>query len=132
VAAVVEKREARVGDVVEDRDRDLEGHHPVIAPVDQEDGADRPVRVAGHLPTQALLEEWTVGSFAKDAPNATVSVLSKDGASVRDAVVELRDPHLDGDRLTFDVRVLEGNLAGADGPASVFVDIIGMPFTPLS
>ena len=38
MAAVVEKREARVGDVVEDRDRDLEGHHPVIAPVDQEDG----------------------------------------------------------------------------------------------
>jgi hypothetical protein len=34
--------------------------------------------------------------------------------------------------LTFDVRVLEGNLVGADGPASVFVDIIGLPFTPLS
>ena len=94
--------------------------------------ADRPTRAAGHLLTQHLLEEWTVGSFAKDAPNATVSVLSKDGASVRDAVVELRDPHLDGDRLTFDVRLLEGDLAGADGPASVFVDIIGLPFTPLS
>jgi len=94
--------------------------------------ADRPTRAAGHLLTQHLLEEWTVGSFAKDAPNATVSVLSKDGASVHDAVVELKDPHLDGDRLTFDVRVLEGDLAGADGPASVFVDIIGLPFTPLS
>jgi hypothetical protein len=94
--------------------------------------ADRPVRSAGHLLTQHLVEEWTEGSFAKDPPNATVSVLSKDGASVRDAVVELRDPHLDGDRLTFDVRVLEGDLAGADGPASVFVDIIGLPFTPLS
>ena len=94
--------------------------------------ADRPVKAAGHLLTQHLLEEWTEGSFAKDPPNATVSVMSKDGASVRDAVVELRDPHLDGDRLTFDVRVLGGNLAGADGPASVFVDIIGLPFTPLS
>jgi hypothetical protein len=94
--------------------------------------ADRPVRAAGHLLTAHLLEEWSDGSFAKDPPNATVSVLSKDGASVRDAVVELSDPHLDGDRLTFDVRVLEGDLAGADGPASVFVDIIGLPFTPLS
>jgi hypothetical protein len=28
--------------------------------------------------------------------------------------------------------VLEGDLAGTDGPASVFVDIIGLPFTPLS
>jgi hypothetical protein len=94
--------------------------------------ADRPVRAAGHLLTQHLLEEWTEGSFAKDPPNATVSVMSKDGASVRDAVVELKIPHLEGDKLTFDVRVLEGDLAGADGPASVFVDIIGLPFTPLS
>ena len=94
--------------------------------------ADRPVRAAGHLPTEALLEEWTTGDFAKDAPNATVSVLSKDRASARDVVVELRSPRLDGDRLTFDVRLLEGDLAGADGPAAVFVDIIGLPFTPLS
>jgi hypothetical protein len=94
--------------------------------------ADRPVRAAGHLRTAALLEEWTTGDFAKDAPNATVSVLSKDGLSAHDVVVELRTPHLEGDRLTFDVRVLEGDLAGADGPASVFVDIIGMPLTPLS
>jgi len=94
--------------------------------------ADRPVRAAGHLPTETLLEEWTTGDFAKDAPNATVSVLSKDGLSAHDLVVELRSPHLEGDRLTFDVRVLEGDLAAADGPAAVFVDIIGLPFTPLS
>jgi len=94
--------------------------------------ADRPVRAAGHLPTEALLEEWTTGDFAKDAPNATVSVLSKDGSSAQDVVVELKSPHLDGVLLTFDIRVLEGDLAGADGPASVFVDIIGLPFTPLS
>src|SRR5207248_7287817 len=56
--------------------------------------ADRPVRAAGHLPTEALLEEWTTGDFAKDAPNATVSVLSKDGLSGHDIVVELRSPHL--------------------------------------
>ena len=31
-----------------------------------------------------------------------------------------------------DVEVLEGDLAGADGPASVFIDIIGRPLTPLS
>ena len=39
--------------------------------------ADRPVRAAGHLLTEHLLEEWSVGSFAKDPANATVSVLSK-------------------------------------------------------
>ena len=49
-----------------------------------------------------------------------------------DAVVVLKSPRLEGDKLTFDVDVLEGDLAGADGPASVFIDIIGRPFTPLS
>jgi hypothetical protein len=37
VAAVVEKHEARVGDVVEDRDRDLERHYPVVLLADQQD-----------------------------------------------------------------------------------------------
>ena len=96
--------------------------------------ADRPVRSAGHVLTAHLLEEWGTGSdsFAKDPPNATVSVFSKDGSTIRDAVVVLKTPTLDGDRLTFDVQVLEGDLAGADGAASVFIDIIGMPWTPLS
>jgi hypothetical protein len=98
--------------------------------------ADRPVRAAGHDFTENLLEEWSPSntskdSFSKDPPNATVSAFSKDG-SVRDAVVILMSPKLDGDRLTFDVQVLEGDLAGADGPASVFIDIIGRPLTPLS
>jgi hypothetical protein len=96
--------------------------------------ADRPVRSAGHVLTAHLLEEWGTGSdsFAKDPPNATVSVFSKDGSTIRDAVVVLKTPKLQGDRLTFDVQVLEGDLAGADGAASVFIDIIGMPWTPLS
>jgi hypothetical protein len=96
--------------------------------------ADRPVRSAGHALTAHLIEEWAAGSdsFAKDPPNATVSVFTKDGAGVRDAVVVLKTPKLEGDRLAFDVQVLEGDLAGADGPASVFIDIIGMPMTPLS
>jgi hypothetical protein len=98
--------------------------------------ADRPVRAAGHALTAHLLEEWGKGEgkqgFATDPPNATVSVLSSDGSSVSDAVVVLKSPKLDGDKLTFDVDVLEGGLANADGPASVFIDIIGLPFTPLS
>jgi len=40
----------------------------------------------------------------------------------------LKAPKLEGDRLTFDVDVLEGDLAGADGPASVFIDNFGFSF----
>ena len=96
--------------------------------------ADRPVRAAGHDLTSRIVEDWGNGSdnFAKDPPNATVSGFKKEGASVADAVVVLKSPKLEGDKLTFDVDVLEGDLAGADGPASVFIDIIGRPFTPLS
>lgn len=97
--------------------------------------ADRPTRAAGHALTAHLLEEWGSAddaSFAKDPPNATVSAFSKDGSLTRDAVVVLKHPDLQGDKLTFEVQVLEGDLKGADGPASVFIDIIGLPFTPLS
>lgn len=92
--------------------------------------ADRPVRSAGHALTAHLLEEWSSNSpdsFAKTPPNATVSVFNKAKAGVTDAVVVLKSPKLDGDRLTFDVDVLEGDLAGADGAASVFMDIINLP-----
>ena len=96
--------------------------------------ADRPVRSAGHDLTARIVEDWGSGSdnFAKDPPNATVSGFKKDGSAVLDAVVVLKSPKLEGDKLTFDVDVLEGDLAGADGPASVFIDIIGRPFTPMS
>jgi hypothetical protein len=89
--------------------------------------ADRPARAAGHLLTRQVLGQWASnGSFAKDPPNATVSVISQDTASAHDVVVELRDPVLVDDRLTFNVRVLEGDLVGADGPAAVFIDNIDL------
>jgi hypothetical protein len=84
----------------------------------------RPARGAGHLATTELVELWTTGSFAKDAPNATVSAFAKDGSKVTDAVVVLRSPKLAGERLSFEVVVLEGSLGDADGPASVFIDTI--------
>jgi hypothetical protein len=92
--------------------------------------ADRPVRSAGHALTAHLLEEWTSNapdSFARTPPNATVSVLMKAKAAVVDAVVVLKAPKLEGERLTFDVDVLEGDLAGGDGAASVFMDIVNLP-----
>jgi hypothetical protein len=86
--------------------------------------ADRPVRAAGHVLTSHFIKEWDVGndSFAKDPPNATISVFSPDGASVVDAVVTLKAPKLEGDNLTFEVSVLEGDLANAAGAAALFID----------
>jgi hypothetical protein len=89
--------------------------------------ADRPERAAAHVLTSFVVEQWAPGSddrdsFAADPPNATVSAFSKDGATSRDAVVVLKTAKLEGEQLTFDVNVLEGDLNGADGPAAIFID----------
>jgi hypothetical protein len=89
--------------------------------------ADRPVRAAGHVMTEQFIMQWDEGkdNFAKDPPNATVSVLGGDGSKISDAVVTLKTPKLEGGNLTFDVAVLEGNLTGASGPAALFIDDFG-------
>ncbi|WP_370877157.1 hypothetical protein [Kaistia dalseonensis] len=85
--------------------------------------ADRPVRAAGHVTTTSVVDEWNADeTFAKDPPNATVSVFTKDGKDVKDAVVELTSPKMVGPDLIFNVKVLEGDLTGADGAAAVFID----------
>jgi len=86
--------------------------------------ADRPVRRAGHIATTEVVDLWTSGSFAKDPPNATVSAFRADGSAVSDAVVVLKHPRRDGEKLAFEVDVLEGDLGKADGPVSVFIDTI--------
>ena len=86
--------------------------------------ADRPVRAAGHVTTEQFIMQWDEGkdNFAIDPPNATVSVLGGAGSDVSDAVVTLKAPKLEGTTLTFDVAILEGDLAGATGPAALFID----------
>ena len=86
--------------------------------------ADRPVRAAGHESMDLFIARWGDGkdSFAKDPPNATISVLGGSEAGVADAVVVISNPKLDGSTLTFDAKVLEGDLKGAKGPAALFID----------
>lgn len=95
--------------------------------------ADRPERIAGNMPTSVFVPFWSEGkdSFAKDNPNANLSILEKDKA-VADIVVMLRKPVLKGEDLTYDVKILEGDMPAKGGPVSLFIDIIGMPLTPLS
>jgi hypothetical protein len=94
--------------------------------------SDRPERIAGHMATERFVPFWKDGkdSFLKDPPNATLSFA--EDKQLADAVVELRDPVLEGENLTYEVKVLEGKLPPEGGLASLFIDIIGMPLTPLS
>ena len=94
--------------------------------------SDRPERIAGHMTTARFVPFWGEGSdsFLKDPPNATLSFL--EDKTLDDAVVELRDPVLAGNDLSYQVKILEGTIPASAGAASLFIDIIGMPLTPIS
>jgi hypothetical protein len=94
--------------------------------------SDRPQRVTGHVPTEEFLDSWGDGddSFADDPPNAVLSIFSED--EVNDVVVVLQDPALDGDRFSYQVEILDGEMPAGGGASSLFIDVIGRPLTPVS
>ena len=84
------------------------------------------------MKTSAFVPFWNQGkdSFAKDPPNADVSII--EGDAMRQIVVVLRDPVLDRDVLHYKVKTLQGTMPEKGADVSVFIDIIGMPWTPAS
>ena len=86
--------------------------------------ATSPSRSILHVATADMVELWRTGSFARNPPNAAISVFEKDGSGISDAVVILAKANLVGDTLVFDVAVVNGSISGAEGPASVFIDTI--------
>lgn len=93
---------------------------------------DRPYRLTGHVATDEFVASWDQGdnSFAEDPPNALLSIF--EAKEVNDVVVILSDPKLTNGDLSYAVQVTEGELAPSDGPASLFIDMIGRPMTPVS
>jgi hypothetical protein len=93
---------------------------------------DRPERIAGNMKTTAFIPFWSEGkdSFLSDPPNADLSILEAD--TLRQVVVVLEGPELNGNRLTYTVKVVGGEMPEKGSEVSVFIDIIGMPLTPLS
>jgi hypothetical protein len=94
--------------------------------------SDRPERIAANMKTAAFVPFWSKGkdSFLSDPPNADISIVESD--KLRQFVVVLQDPVLQGDNLTYTVKVVQGDVPATGSDVSVFIDIIGMPLTPLS
>lgn len=94
--------------------------------------SDRPERIAGNMPTSVFVPFWSKGkdSFLANPPNADLSIL--EGDKLEQVVVVLQSPALKGDALSYTVKVLEGNMPAKGGAVSVFIDVIGMPLTPVS
>jgi hypothetical protein len=94
--------------------------------------SDRPERIAGNMKTEAFVPFWSEGSdsFLADPPNADLSII-EDGA-LKQVVVVLRDPVLEGDSLHYTVQILDGEMPVLGEEVSLFIDVIGMPLTPVS
>jgi len=77
---------------------------------------DRPERLAGNMKTTRFIPFWNEGkdSFKSNPPNADISII--EGADLRQIIVELQDPVLNGEDLTYTVKILQGNMParGAD------------------
>ena len=69
-------------------------------------------------------------SFADTPPNAVLSIFTENG--INDVVVELTNPALDGDQMSYTVDILDGNMPASGGANSLFIDRIGRPMTPVS
>ena len=84
------------------------------------------------MTTEAFVPFWSEGSdsFLSDPPNADLSII-EDGA-LKQVVVVLRDPVLEGDSLHYTVQVLDGEIPVLGEAVSLFIDLIGMPLTPVS
>lgn len=94
--------------------------------------SDRPDRVTGHIPSGEFVESWDQGpdSFASNPPNAVLSIFHLE--EVNDIVVELKDPVLLGNELTYTIEILDGEMPASGGPIALFIDVIGRPLSPVS
>ena len=86
---------------------------------------DRPNRIGGHMRTARLISEWGKGpdNFVENPPNASLSIFHKGG--VRNALVELYEPKLEGNTLSYRIKVLGGEVPSKFGEASLFIDMFG-------
>ena len=84
--------------------------------------SDRPARKAGHRSLSEFIEMWDKGvdSFKADPPNATLSLLNKEGA--KNVVVELMSAEQKNGSVVFKVVVLEGKVAESFEASSLFID----------
>ena len=84
--------------------------------------------------SRQFVASWAEGdnSFAGNPPNAVLSFAEPGDGPPVDAVVVIQDPHLDGDVLTYSIKVLDGTVPAATGPCALFIDPLGRPLSPVS
>ena len=92
--------------------------------------SDRPVRIAGHMTTTAYMSEWKAAAgpdnFAKDPPNATLSVYEPGSKENKLVVVEISHPVIEGKDLIYNYKLIEGTMPKTGGTTALFIDSLGV------
>ncbi|MPZ41513.1 MAG: hypothetical protein GEU95_26415 [Rhizobiales bacterium] len=83
---------------------------------------DRPQRMTGSVDTQSFVGDWGKGndSLLKDPPNASLSSIVDEKEVI--SVVELTNPKLSGDSLSYAAKVLQGAPPKAGAISTLFID----------
>lgn len=86
---------------------------------------DRPDRIVRHMSTSRLIEAGSFGpdNFQENPPNAVLSVF-RDGTP-QNATVVLMKPTLEGMKLSYPVKVLDGEIPPSFDQVSLFIDRFG-------
>ena len=85
--------------------------------------SDRPNRLAGNISATELVALWkstNPNSFAEDPPNAVINLF--ENTDDESAVITLSKPSLQGNKLSFHIKTIEGSLPREFAHASVFID----------
>ena len=96
--------------------------------------SDRPQRIVGHMSTADFVDLWDEGenSFQDDPPNAVLAFLEPGDDAPEDAVVVIREPHIDGAQLSYSIETLDGAVPTQAGPVTLYIDPFGRPLSPVS
>jgi hypothetical protein len=86
--------------------------------------SDRPNRVVGNMPTEKFVTRWATekgpNGFATVPPNAAITVFQSDGPKT--AIVELSTPRIEGNNLSYKVKVLQGAAFTQPAEGVLFID----------
>ena len=87
--------------------------------------SDRPFRIVKPIPLSSFVDLWTKSlakdSFRADPPNAAISYVEA-GQAPKTAIVEITNVRREGDRLTYEVKLLQGQLPATMVEPTLFID----------
>lgn len=84
--------------------------------------SDRPHRIAGHMDLEKFLDIWADGvdRFKNDPPNAELAIYDENGD--KHPVLVISKPVVDGDNISYEVKVLDETIPDSFGHATLFID----------